>query len=60
MADDIRPTQPTAPSLPVIHPPEDKRREKQKKRQQKETEHEHDNDDEPHTPPHNGLFDEYV
>ena len=60
MADDIRPTQPTAPSLPVIPPPEDKRREKQKKRQQEETEHEHDNDDEPHTPPHNGLFDEYV
>lgn len=58
MADDIRPTQPSAPSLPVNSPPEDKRREKQKQQKQ-DTEHEHDDEKTPR-PPHQGLFDEYV
>lgn len=59
MADDIRPTQPSAPSLPVNPPPEDKRRDK-KKKQDQETEHEQDDNEKPHNPSHHGLFDEYV
>jgi hypothetical protein len=59
MADDITPTQPSATSLRVNPPPEDKRREKQKK-QQSDTENEHDNEEKPNRPAHHGLFDEYV
>ncbi len=58
MADSITPTQPLAPSLPVIPPPEDKRHDK--KKQQHDTEQDQNNDDEPQERPHQGLFDEYV
>jgi len=60
MADNINPTQPLAPSLPINPPPEDKRQDKNKQPpKENEAEQQHD-DDEATTKPHRGLFDEYV
>jgi len=61
MADNINPTQPLTPSLPVSPPPEDKRQDKKKQPQQNDDAEQEQNDDKP-TPkrPHHGLFDEYV
>lgn len=58
MAEDIHPTQPLSPSLPVNPPPDDKRRhpEKNKKQPEQDTKQQ----DEPKHRPHEGLFDEYV
>jgi len=61
MAENINPTQPLTPSLPVNTPPEDKRQKKEKQPQ-------HDKNDDSNTDtntnseerPHHGLFDEYV
>jgi len=61
MAENINPTQPLTPSLPVNPPPEDKRQKKEKQPQ-------HDKNDDSNTDtntnseerPHHGLFDEYV
>jgi hypothetical protein len=58
MAEDIRPTQPLSPSLPVNPPPDDKRRHPDKNKPKSEPEIEQA--DEPKQRPHEGLFDEYV
>jgi len=61
MADNINPTQPLAPSLPITPPPEDKRQDKNKQpSKENEAEQEHDDDETPTKRPHRGLFDEYV
>jgi len=59
MAENINPTQPLAPSLPVNPPPEDKRQEKKKQPEDKQ-ETEQKQDDGKKERPHRGLFDEYV
>jgi ribosomal protein L12E/L44/L45/RPP1/RPP2 len=59
MAEDIRPSQPISPSLPVNPPPEDKRRQHEQKKKQTENEEQNTEDDKPERP-HQGLFDEYV
>jgi len=61
MAENINPTQPLTPSLPVKPPPEDKRQDKQKQPQEDNDAEQEQNDENP-TPkrPHQGLFDEYV
>lgn len=58
MAEDINPTQPISPSLPVNPPPDDKRRHQEKNK--KKSEQDSKQQDEPKHRPHEGLFDEYV
>ncbi|MBE0438521.1 MAG: hypothetical protein IBX57_01965 [Gammaproteobacteria bacterium] len=58
MAEDIVPTQPLSPSLPVNPPPDDKRRHSEKNKNKSEQGTTQQN--EPKDRQHQGLFDEYV
>ena len=58
MADEINPTFPVSPSLPVNPPPDDKRRHAPKK--QDKSNQEQAKDEDKTERPHHGLFDEYV
>jgi len=60
MAEDINPTQPISPSLPVNPPPDDKRRQQPKNKKTPDTDKDQEQHEQSKERPHKGLFDEYV